>query len=264
VSCSLRALSLFRCVARRRAAGAGAWLLTVGALFSVGCDLPPATAIAVSVKTELAIGEELALVTYRVFEIHDDPDHSKPVSEFTTPAQSLDKPFVITRAHADEFLLSVEGFAPEPGEPVVIYREQVKFESGKTLALPVFLAHACYRVRCQYGGHTCYGIAYGSTSAGQCEKYPERDLEPVRRPGDESNWVPTPTTTLLDAGFGPSSPFGGDGDYGFDDDDDLPWSPRDAGITSPGSCSGLSAGRTCLPGPRPIDASVLPPLLERQ
>jgi hypothetical protein len=229
------------------------WLL-VGALLGatgLGCELPPATAVAVSVKTELVVGQELARVNYRVFAVNDDPDGTKPVSEFTAAAENLDKPFVVTRAHQDEFLLSVEGFASGAGEPVVVYRERVTFKTGKTLALHVFLARACYRRACRFDGLTCYGAAYDGTLPGQCEKYPQRELSPVKRPGQESEWEYTPTTaTLLDAGL-EQDPFHDDGDE-YEDDT---WSRLDGG--RPPSCIGPT-GRSCGPDPLVLDGSFAP------
>jgi len=218
------------------------------------CELPPATAVAVAVKTELVLGEELAQVTYRVFPAGVDPDRTKPVAEFTTAAQTLDKPFIVTRAHADEFLLSVEGFGPDHGEPVIVYRERVRFERGKTLALRVFLARACLDRQCWFGGLTCFGEPYGGTRAGECDVIPgPRELHPVERPGEESQWDPEPTTaTLIDAGFEPTTPFG---PY-----DDLPLA-SDAGL----SCSLLPTNRACWPpNPFSLDAASPRPLFAEE
>jgi hypothetical protein len=229
----------------------------LGAVFS-GCELPPATAVAVAVKSELIAGVELGQVTYRVFEVNDDPERSKPVSEFTTAAQTLNKPFIVTRAHADEFLLSVEGFAPDEVEPVIIYRERVHFESGKTLALHVFLARACFEHVCTYGGLTCFGEAYGNTVAGDCAPIPgPRELNPVERPGDESDWDPEPTTaSLIDAGYEPVQPFG-----------PYPSVPRGDGGLDVLSCIGSrpSASRSCWPSDAStLDASYQPPLFDKE
>lgn len=245
----------------QRAAFARTMLLT-GALLGTamvggGCELPPATAVAVSVKVEPAVSEQLLEVTFRVFEFEDDPDYSNPVSEFTTPIAQLSKPFIVTRAHADRFLLSVEGFVRGGGDPAIVYREQVTFKAGKTLALPVFLASACFERTCQFDGLTCYGAAHGGILAGQCDRYPERELEPVERPGDESKWEPVPTKpSLLDAGFRPVDP----DDY-YEEEDTRP-RPRFDGGSGSTSCSTPTASRSCLPGTL-LDASV-PMQLDRQ
>lgn len=243
-------------MSQRRFSIAHSSLLLGGLLgaVSAGCELPPATAVAVAVKTELVLGEELAEVTYRVFEVEDDPERTHPVAEFTTAAQTLDKPFIVTRAHADEFLLSVEGFGPDHGEPVIVYRERVRFERGKTLALRVFLARACFEQQCWFGGLTCFGEPFGGTRAGECDAIPgPRKLQPVGRPGEESQWDPEPTTaTLIDAGLEPSTP---SGPYDLD--------PRPRGDAGAG-CALLASSRSCrFPDPLALDASTLSPVFHQ-
>jgi len=239
-------------------------LLLSGALLGVvpsACELPPATAVAVSVKSELLAGTELGQVTYRVFEVNDNPDRSKPVSEFTSPVQELDKPFIVTRAHADEFLLSVEGFAPGQTEPVIVYRERARFEAGKTLALRVFLANACYKVGCSFGGLTCFGEAYGNALPGDCDRIPgPRALHEVQRPGEESDWDPEATTTsLIDAGYEPVPPLGPFNPLN-------PLSGPDGGLDVLSCINRPSASRSCWPSDSStfFDASYQPPLFDRE
>jgi hypothetical protein len=166
----------------------------------LGCAPPPATAVAVSVKTDLLLGSDLSKVTYRVFAETSDPDVDLPVAEYTIDAQDLSMPFVVTQRHAEAFLLSVEGVGPSSLEPVVVARERVQFEREKTLALHVFLARACYRKRCVFAGLTCFGEGRGSTPAGQCDAVPgPRVLDEVEHPGNESNWEPMPGPGPIDA-----------------------------------------------------------------
>jgi hypothetical protein len=234
------------------------------AVSAVGCerDLVPATAVAVLVKTELG-PEQLSHVEFKVHRsVGDDPDYTTPVAKYITPVEELKRPFVITRAHADTFLLSVVGYARSGGEPVIVYREQVTFQEGKTLALPVYLAKACYERPCPFDDMTCYGASYGGVAPGECSSYPMRQLEPIVRPGDESKWEPVPTQPRsMDAGFRPS--FDPD-DYFDEDDESYPSAPRfDGGLTFP-PCNALSTGRSCTPSTLVLDASSYPPLLDRQ
>lgn len=237
--------------------------LLVQAVSALGCDgeLPPATAVAVLVKTELD-SDDLARVEFRVNKEGDDPDYIDAVSKFTSPVEELKKPFIVTRAHADKFLLSVLGYARGSDERVIVYRELVTFQEGKTLALPVFLAEACYEKRCSIDGLTCFGASYDGIAPGQCASYPQRHLEPVLSPGDESKWEFVPTKrSIIDAGFRPRNPFDPD-DYYDEGDEDYPRPAFDGGLALPG-CSTPSASRNCSPGTWALDGS-FPTLLDRQ
>lgn len=192
----------------------GLLLACAAAALTPGCATPPATAIDVSVKTDLVVGRELMQVSYRIFAVNDDPDEDMPVSEFTVDAQQLEMPFVITRREADNFLLSIEGVGPDLAAPVIVYRERVRFEKDKTLALHVFLARSCFHRGCTFDGLTCFGESFGQTQAGQCGAIPgPRTLLPVDRPGDESMWEPTPGHAFDGGTFtspsGATPPFGG-------------------------------------------------------
>lgn len=199
------------------------------ALLASACAPEPATAIAVTVKTDLMFGSELSELNYRVFADDADPDFDEPISEFTAAAQTIDRPFIITRKNADEFLISVEGYGPASPHALVVHRERVRFEAGKTLALHVFLARVCYGNTCAIDGLTCYGEPFGRTQAGVCDTIPgPRPLDRVERPGDESMWEPM-TSPALDAG--PRIP-------GRD--------ATDGGYRRPdASCSGAGASYSC-------------------
>lgn len=239
--------------------------LLVQAASAPGCEpepKKPATAVAVLVKTEIS-SEDLAHVEFRINGVGEDPDYIDAGAKFTSPVEELKSPFIVTRGHADKFLLSVLGFARGGRDAVIVYRELVTFQEGKTLALPVFLADACYAKRCSIDGLTCYGASYDGTPPGQCAAYPERQLQPVLVPGDESKWEPVRTKrSVMDAGFRPSNPFDPDDDYYDDDDEAHPGPTFDGGLSFPG-CSTQSASRSCSPGTLALDAS-FPPLLDRQ
>ncbi|MDB4972434.1 MAG: hypothetical protein JWN48_775 [Myxococcaceae bacterium] len=165
----------------------------------------PATAIVVSVKTDLTLGVELRELSYRVFRANADADRDAPVGEFTAAAETLAHPFVILQQHDDTLLLSVEGFARPAEEPVVVQRVRARFERGQTLALHVFLARACLDAFCEADGLTCFGQRYGQVEAGQCSSIAGPDpLDRVARAGDEGDWLPLPSGAL-DAGLGQSA-----------------------------------------------------------
>lgn len=173
----------------------------------VGCaaELEPATAIAVSIKTDLNVGTELTEISCRVFDVGADPQTAEPASQHTAAAEALERPFVITKGRASEFMLSIEGFRAQGQPPIVVSRVRVRFEEGKTLALPVFLARACNGRSCQFPGLTCFGQASGNVPAGQCAPIPGPDsLREIHNPGEESAWTPMPVQPL-DASFAPAS-----------------------------------------------------------
>jgi hypothetical protein len=166
-------------------------LLLALALGGCAPRVEQATAIAVSVKTDLLADSELREVSYRVFPARADPDGDAPVAELTTAVQTLDHPFLILKGSADELLLSVEGFFAPQEDPVVVQRVRVRFVEGETLALHVFLARACLYEFCETEGLTCYGEAYGQTAAGECAPIAEAQvLDAVSHRGDESHWQP--------------------------------------------------------------------------
>ncbi|MDB4991051.1 MAG: hypothetical protein JWN04_6229 [Myxococcaceae bacterium] len=178
------------------------WLCAVALCAACAPDRVAATAIVVSVKTDLKIGSELRELSYRVFRANSSGDGDAPVAEFSAAAQTLAHPFVILRQREDELMLSVEGFAA-PGEgPVVVARVRARFVQGKSLALHVFLARACLFSLCGADGLTCFGETYGEALAGECSAIPGPDaLDEVLMPGDESDWQPAHREASdLDAG----------------------------------------------------------------
>jgi hypothetical protein len=160
-----------------------------------------ATAVAISVKTDLP-PEQLREVVYRVFPYEAQPATDPSLYDLTVPAEELDRPFVVVRGKDDRFLISVEGYVTPGGEPVVVYQARVQFERGRTLALRVFLASACYRFNCGFPGLICYGETYGTVRGGTCGAVPMPSLPRVSTPGDESDWMPMPVPApRLDAGL---------------------------------------------------------------
>jgi hypothetical protein len=185
----------------------GRWLFALGLSLLVlpACaeELQPATAVAVSIKTDLMVGSELTEITCRVFDIEADPQTATPASQHTSVADALERPFVITKGRASEFMLSVEGSRAQGQPPIVVARVRVRFEEGKTLALPIFLARACSGRSCQFPGLTCFGQSVGNVPAGQCAAIPGPDvLREIHNPGEESAWTPMPVRPL-DASFLP-------------------------------------------------------------
>jgi hypothetical protein len=149
-----------------------------------------ATAVAVSVKTELAIGTELREVDYRLFPFSADPRVDAPLSTLTVAAQELARPFVVVRGEQDAFLISIEGYADRDQDPVVVYQARARFVREQTLALHVFLSRACYMRDCGFSGLTCYGETWANVPAGTCGAIPMPELPRVTYPGEESEWTP--------------------------------------------------------------------------
>lgn len=166
------------------------WLAGWSLLASCGPQVEEATAIAVSLKSDLQIGAELREVVYRVFASDADPERDLPVHELTVAAEQLERPFVVLRGHADAFLIAVDGYLERGHEPVISARARARFRGGETLALRLFLARACYRRECGFVGLSCYGLSYGVTEAGTCAAIPTPELTRVTMPGEESDWTP--------------------------------------------------------------------------
>lgn len=154
-------------------------------------EVNPATAIVVSMKTDFDRPAELAAVEIRTFKVGKNPQVDKPSVTFRTSADQLDRPYVLTKSNDDEVLIAVQGFGPA-NEPIVEYRTQARFESGKSVTLPVVLAEACRGKSCP-DGQTCHGSDFFSVSIGACGAVPTpADLQEQTDPTAHVNW---------DAGF---------------------------------------------------------------
>lgn len=164
------------------------WLSSACALWCCAPDDGQATAVAVSVKTELEAGSELQEIEYRVYRLHADLGSEPPLSTLRVPVAELARPFVVVRGEADAFLLSIAGYGEPSGSPVIGYQAQVHFVDQQTLALRVLLARACYQRDCAFPGLTCYGQALDGVPAGGCAAIPTPELARVTRPGEESEW----------------------------------------------------------------------------
>jgi len=162
------------------------WLVALGlALLACAADEQPATAVAVSVKTDMAPGRELRDVGAWVLaptELDDVEPSGTP--DFTWQDDELARPLVVTRRGADRFLLVVRGTGPD--DQPIEYRARAAFEAGKTLRLPVFLARDCGGRSCG-AGSVCYGQREGAVCEGACGPVPTlAALSEVRTPGEET------------------------------------------------------------------------------
>ncbi|HEX5660494.1 MAG TPA: hypothetical protein VFX59_25040 [Polyangiales bacterium] len=157
------------------------WALALSACAPEG---EHATAIAISVKSELA----LRALDYRVYRANADLGSALPLSSLTVTEAQLAQPFVVVRGAADAFLISIEGYEDRTQPPVITYQAQVHFVPEQTMALRVLLARVCYQRDCGFPGLTCYGQSWGSTAAGTCAAIPTPELVQVTRVGEESDW----------------------------------------------------------------------------
>jgi hypothetical protein len=154
------------------------------ALAACAPDGPHATAIVVSVKSEL----ELRELDYRVFRENADLAADAPVSTTTVSAQQLAQPFVVVRGEAEGFLISIEGYGERSQGPSITYQARARFVNEQTLALRVLLARICQQRDCGFRGLTCYGQDLGEMAAGSCGAVPMPPLVPITRAGEESEW----------------------------------------------------------------------------
>lgn len=154
------------------------------ALMACAPDDAHATAIAVSVKSELTLHE----LDYKLFRENADLAVELPSSTTTVSAAQLSQPFVVVRGEADGFLLSIEGYRSRAEPPVITYQARARFVPEQTLALRVLLARVCEQRDCGFRGLTCYGQALGELAAGTCAAVPMPPLVEVTRPGQESEW----------------------------------------------------------------------------
>ncbi len=143
-----------------------------------------ATAIAVSVKSELALRE----LDYRVFREQADLGVDPPLSTLTASADQLGQPFVVVRGASAGFLLSIEGYDERSQGPIVTYQARVRFVPEQTMALRVLLARVCAQRVCSFPGLTCYGQALAGIPEGSCAAIPTPELVRVTYPGEESAW----------------------------------------------------------------------------
>ncbi|MEY4508271.1 MAG: hypothetical protein RLZZ450_393 [Pseudomonadota bacterium] len=152
-------------------------------------EASPATAIAVSIKSDLTVGQELTSVHLRVFEVGADLDKAPMLDFPIQPASDLARPTVITKGSRSEVVIVVQGIGPD-GLPQVVQRARAQFMDGKTYNLPVFLARVCKAKNCgELPGQTCYGHMQNSVCEGTCGTIPVAEF--IGLLDDEDSPLPT-------------------------------------------------------------------------
>lgn len=203
---------------------------------AVGCaqEMNPATAISISVKTNLAIDAELSSIEYRVFPADGNPQSDQPAARFAAPAAQLERPYVVEKNEDQEVLIAVQGFGPAK-DAIVEFRTRARFEAGKTVEIPVFLGKECVRKACVEGvGQTCHGEARYDVAPGSCGAVPfPNDPTELTAKEQTGKWVPR-----LDAGA-----VGDGGDGGA-----CTVRP-DAGVCDPIAKCGCLQGQSCQTAP---------------
>lgn len=179
-------------------------------LATCASDDKAATAIAVTVKSDLTIKDELRGVKAWVL----PPDAASDTLRPTTPPSfdwldaDIEKPLVIVRKGSDRLVLLVQ--AVGPNGQTLEYRARAHFEEGQTLRLPVFLSRSCASRTCG-AGQVCYGQKVGTTCEDTCGPVPDVSLDQaeITTPGQEVSWnrqlcgdagVAGPDTNTRDAG----------------------------------------------------------------
>ncbi|HKU40292.1 MAG TPA: hypothetical protein VJR89_19160, partial [Polyangiales bacterium] len=200
------------------------WILAL-CLLAAACDddAKPATAVLVTVDSDLEIGTQLSKVQIEVR--NGDGERKAPVQTFTL---SKDKPegskvrfpfsFGVARSGGDEFQLLARGLDPE-GDAVVELKVVAAFEKEKTLGLHVFLGESCLNVECKDAEQTCYPRSKRGVAAGSCGDLPNDDLPVVDDPDappkpDERSDAGEDTDASVDAGSGGSGGRSGSGGSG--------------------------------------------------
>jgi hypothetical protein len=170
----------------------------MGVLGLVGCgdDREPATALVVSVKTDLA----LSGLTVRVYkgDASSPSDTAKLVSQTPIASADIGKPIVIHKAGLDELLVVVQG---QVGADVVEHAVRGRFTKQKSILLPVFLGNTCLKRACAQAGETCFAEQQGG-ACGICAPIAlSAGMREQLEPGDEATWYPS--LCPMDAGVDP-------------------------------------------------------------
>ncbi|MDB4977299.1 MAG: hypothetical protein JWN48_5640, partial [Myxococcaceae bacterium] len=172
---------------------------------STACaDPDPATAVVLSVKTDMA----LSGMAVRVYGADADLKNpaTPPAQEISIPAADIAKSIPVYRGSHDEAIVVIRGFgSANPTQPVVEHSVRVRFVNGHSTAVPVYLASACTTAGtapCPIPGETCYGEQHGSLCAGTCGPIAEAEgAFQIERAGDELNWQPKLSCPFLDGGL---------------------------------------------------------------
>lgn len=165
-------------------------LLFAAALPALGCgdDGGAATAISISLKTDLTAGTEYKAVQVSVHAA-SDRSLSSPLSEHELRAGQLSRPVVVNGSGGQAVLVKVAAIGSSGSAPVVVEVLRASFTAGQTQVLEVFVAAACAGVTCG-AGDTCLGQEFGSECEGSCADIPEPDLRALTQAGDEDAWTP--------------------------------------------------------------------------
>lgn len=203
-------------------------------LTAAGCtqETKQATAIAVSVKTDLALGTELGSIAYRVFPVEGDPSRDQPVAQQTATAAQLSLPFIILKNEDEEVLVAVQGFSPTD-QAIVEHRVRAHFEAGKTIEVPVYLGKSCVKKGCtEVPEQTCHAEARYGVQPGSCGAIPAANPVVITDPDEVGKWDP-----VL-----------GQGDGGVDGGPVVCASGVDAGTCDPIEQCGCPADQHCQVG----------------
>jgi hypothetical protein len=233
----------------------GSLLLAAAALPALGCgdDGGAATAITLSLKTDLAAGTEYTSVRVAVY-ASTDKSLKSPLSEHELRAGQLSRPIVINAAGQSAVLVKVTAIGTNGGAPVVVELLKASFTQGKTQVLEVFVSAACAEVACS-AGDTCLGQKTGAQCEGSCADIPEPDLRQLTQAGEEDAW--RPVLCGSDGGTGDAGrpdaglPDGGRPDAGND-------AATSCTTTLPGAPCDLVSQCGCAPGEQCVLEQVSP------
>lgn len=199
----------------------GVWLTLALSILSAACsqDDEPATAAAIVVKTDLALGQELGSVQVRIYA--PDADVSNPavqplVSFDPLPSFDIGRPIVLKKGGRQDFLIAVQGLGPA-NEPIIEHRARAQFVDGQTIVLPVYLRRTCLRQACAGApGQTCYGQAAGTQCEGTCGPIPLVEsagmVDSATTAALPATWLPkscSGPSVMCDGGICPAIPDGG-------------------------------------------------------
>jgi hypothetical protein len=232
----------------------GSLLLASAALPALGCgdDGGTATALTISLKTDLAAGTEYTSVRVEVY-ASTDKSLKSALSEHELRAGQLSRPIVVNAAGQSAVLVKVTAIGTNGRAPLVVEVLRASFTQGKTQVLEVFASAACAGVTCD-AGDTCLGQKTDSLCEGSCAEIPEPDLRELTQAGDEDAWRPELCGD------------GGSGDAGRPDAGG-PDAGRDAStactLSIPGAACDLVSQCGCAPGEQcvleQVSASVFAP-----
>ncbi|HKP61115.1 MAG TPA: hypothetical protein VJV78_30500, partial [Polyangiales bacterium] len=155
------------------------------AALSAACDeSEPATAVLVTVDSDLSPGSQLNKVLVEVRDSEGNrksPRQAFTVTEGTPSGTRVRLPFSfgLSRSGDKQFQLSLVGI-DEDGDPLVSYTVSAEFQDKKTLGLSVFLAKLCLNNSCGDDPEkTCYPRDKGDVDAGSCGEIPSDSLPTV-------------------------------------------------------------------------------------